>query len=366
MVSYAPGRIEVLGNHTDYNDGFVLSAAIDHGTCVAVSGSADGSCTVYAVDLEREVTFDIAAPSVSESEGWANYVKGVAALLPIPSRDHGFHATVTGDVPRGAGLSSSAALEVATGLALANLYGLTIAPLEMARIAQRAEHEYAGVRCGLLDQISSLYGAEHRLIMTDFRSLAVETVDLGEDLTFLIAQSGVRHALVDGEYNERRAACESAAAYFAMRCDHAVSALRDVSESDLETRGDDLDAIAYRRAAHVVGENRRVQQGREVLGRGDVQAFGALMFQSHESSRLNFENSCPELDLLVKAAAGIPEALGARLSGGGFGGGCVVLLRHEHLAAVSSALQDAFRSAYSRECAIIEMRPSAGAELLQH
>ena len=363
-AAYAPGRVEVLGNHTDYNEGLVLSAAIDRGTIVCVGPSTESRCRIIADDLGEEAGFDMGAPSRRDNQAWANYVIGVAAGLPVEDRSTGFHAVIAGDLPLGAGLSSSASLEISAALALCECYGLELDRMALARVAQAAEHDYAGVRCGLLDQISSLYGEEGHLVLTDFRSLQVGTISVPSGLALLVCDTHASHALVDGEYNERRANCEKAARQFAAVCGQPVAALRDVSPDDLTRHAAAIDNLALRRATHIVGENERVARGRDALIGGEVGEFGSLMFASHESSRQNFENSCAELDQLVATARTLPGVYGARLSGGGFGGSIIVLLGEEAVGSVSSSLQNAYHDAFSSDCSALPIRLSAGARIV--
>lgn len=365
VAAMAPGRVEVLGNHTDYNEGFVLSAAINYGTRFLVAPSGDTTCRIVAGDLMKEVAFDVATPTARTADTWANYVIGVlAGLQKYGDTPSGFNSLFLGNIPRGAGLSSSAALEVSAGLALAALYGIDVAPLTMARIGQQAEHEFAGVKCGLLDQVSSLFGSRNALVMTDFRSLDVETLPLGHDAAFLMCNTRAKHALVDGEYNERRDHCERAAAFFAGALDHPVQALRDVSWAEWQMHSSAMDPVTARRAAHPIGETERVREGRRQLAAGNLAGFGQLMFESHASSVDNFANSCKELDTIVNAARGIPGALGARLSGGGFGGSVVVLVHPRDTATVSHAINVVFEREHGHPCEIAVITPSDGALLL--
>ena len=365
LISYAPGRVEVLGNHTDYNEGYVLSAAIDHGTFFAIAKNGTKECRLVAGDLMKEVRFDVATPAPSAEDTWSNYCKGVlAGLLPRGGIDVGFNALFFGDVPQGAGLSSSAALEIATALAIAGLYAIDVPKIDFAKIGQRAEHTFAGVKCGLLDQISSLYGAAGKLVKTDFRTLDVENVELGGGCVLLVCKSGATHALVDGAYNERRADCEAAAAYFKAKLNHPVTALRDVSWAEWEALKDGLPDRVARRAAHPIGEDERVVAGSVMLAAGDVAGFGRLMFESHRSSVVYFENSCEELDALVDAAKKADGVLGARLSGGGFGGSVVVLVEKARAAAAAASISADYASRYGRACEILFIEPSQGAGIV--
>jgi galactokinase len=366
VAAYAPGRIEVLGNHTDYNEGFVLSAAINFGTFFVAAPAPDETCRLVAGDLMEEVRFPAGAPRPSPDSTWANCVKGVfAKLAERGGITSGFNGMFLGNVPLGAGLSSSAALEITAGLALAELYGIEIPALELAKIGQAAEHEFVGVRCGLLDQITSLHGRGNALVLTDFRSLAVEHVPLGDDACFLICNTRARHSLVNSEYNERRARCEEATRFFASVLPHPVRALRDVSLKEWETWFGRMDAVTARRAAHVIGEDERVLQGRTYLSEGRLREFGRLMYDSHESSQNNFENSCRELDVLVEAARANPKVIGARLSGGGFGGSAVALVHPGDAGSVSDDLGRRYDQTFGHPCEILVIRPSAGAAILK-
>ena len=366
VLAYAPGRIEVIGNHTDYNEGFVCSAAINYGTFFAVARRDIKECRLVAGDLMKEVGFCICCAETTLTDPWANYVKGMldGGLCDRSPAAFGFDGMFLGNIPLGAGLSSSAALEVSSGLALAKLYGIPIDRLEMAKIAQHAEHHFAGVKCGLLDQITSLFGEEGMLVETDFRTLDVTHVPLGKEACFLMCNTHVSHALVDGEYNRRRVSCEEARDYFAKVLPHPVSALRDVTLAEWQAHHAGLADVVARRAAHPIGENERVLAAAKALQANDLAAFGDLMFASHESSRLNFENSCPELDCLVDTARKIPGVLGARLSGGGFGGSVVVLVHTRAAETAGVALANAYAAAFGQPCDVRLIRPSAGAAVL--
>ncbi|QHI68911.1 galactokinase [Tichowtungia aerotolerans] len=363
--AWAPGRIEVVGNHTDYNEGTVLSAAIDRGHAFCISKSDKPGIRLLAVDVDQVAEFDTSDMEKVSGAGWANYVKGVFFYIqeitgePIDAID----CTFFGSIPMGAGLSSSAALEVASATAVLNLIGKTLDLKEVAKLCQKAEQKFAGTNCGLLDQFSSIFGRHHGLIHSDFRSLEVSGVDLPDDIEFLVVNPKVQHSLADSPYNERRERCEQAAEELAKRIDHPVSALRDVSWEEFEQFKGQIDPGAAKRAAHVVGEITRVEQGVEQLKSGDLTAFGAALFESHQSSIENFENSCPELDVVVGAAreAG---ALGARLSGGGFGGAAIVMVREADAKATGETIS-ALCAEKGITPEILTVIPSAGAEVIQ-
>lgn len=366
VIAYAPGRVEVLGNHTDYNEGYVLSAAINYGTFFAAAPAVGAGCRLIAGDLMAEVPFEVSSPQRTTENGWANYCKGVlAGLQEVGPTPHGFDAMFLGNIPLGSGLSSSAALEMATGLTLARLFGMQVDTARMARIGQKAEHTFAGVKCGLLDQISSLCGKSGTLVETDFRTLAVKNVPMGDDACFLVCNTHAKHALVDGEYNARRHDCEVAAAHFAKVLPHPVTALRDVSFAEWQAHKRGLEARAAARAAHPIGENERVLNGAAMLSQGNLAAFGKLMFESHESSRHYFENSCEELDVVVDACRRIRGVLGARLSGGGFGGSVVALVEPAAAERIGGEISAAYAERFGSPCDVRVITPSDGAHLVQ-
>jgi len=373
VAVFAPGRIEVLGNHTDYNEGFVLSAAIDLGTCFLAAPVTTETCRLVAADMAKEAQFKVSDLKPASENSWANYVKGVLAglLAAGGKKSTGFNGLFLSNLPLAAGLSSSAALEMSSGLALSTLYGMDIKKLDLARIGQKAEHEYVGVKCGLLDQISSLFGKDGALVMTDFRSLEIRNIPLGgkqgsdsSSPCFVVCNTGVKHTLVDSEYNERRASCEKAAAFFKSAVDHPVAFLRDVSWDEWKRLSPRMDPVAAKRSAHIIGENTRVLRGAELLSAGKSKEFGRLMFESHESSRTYFENSCPELDFLVDTAKTVPGVLGARLSGGGFGGCALMLVESRSAEQVGKTLTSAYEKKFNRPCGCKAVRTSGGARLL--
>lgn len=365
LLAYAPGRVEVLGNHTDYNEGRVLSAAIDRGTGFALRPRRDAECRLTAGDLMRTIAFSLDALTPRTSDTWANYVIGVlAGLAARKPFDRGFDALFFSDLPLGAGLSSSAALEMSAALALQTLNGVSLDRLSLARIGQAAEHQFAGVKCGLLDQVTSLFGRAGSLVMTDFRTLDVTLEPFPPTLGLLMCNTHAKHALVDGAYNARRHDCERAVAFFAERLDHPVTALRDVSRREWEAYHAALEPRVARRALHPIGEIERVAEGASQLRTGDVAGFGALMFDSHESSRQCFENSCPELDCLVERARELPGVLGARLSGGGFGGSVVVLLRSDAADTTAAALRQTYAARFGQACDTRLLACADGARLL--
>ncbi len=321
IATYAPGRAELLGNHTDYNEGYVLAIAVDRGTTLTGRTRDDRMLELTSRDLTEQVRIDLDQLAAEKVAAWSRYTLGVVDVfrrqgLPLG----GFTAEITSTLPMGAGLSSSASLENAAVLFLLQAFGGTLPPIQMAQFSQMAEHDFVGVRCGLLDQLASLMSHANHATFIDCRTFAVRHLPLSDHVSFVLAQSGVKHSLVAGEYNERRSDCEAAARAL------GVKALRDATTAQLIERRCELPDRIYKRARHITGENERVLAGSQALEAGDLAAFGKLMYESHESSRVFFENSCPELDALVETARHTPGVYGARLSGGGFGGATINLV----------------------------------------
>ncbi len=364
-ISYAPGRIEVLGNHTDYNAGTTFSCAINMGHCFCISASDKPGVRLTAGDLRDTIEFDPSSSAALEKKyQWANYVKGVMHYL----RDFGVEidgvdCTFLGSIPMGAGLSSSAALEVATAYAVLGYTGKEIDKIDIAKIGQRAEHEFAGCSCGLLDQFSSIYGIHHGLIHSDFRSLETYPVKLPDDVVFLMINPHVKHALAESPYNARRKSCEKAAAELNELVDYEVGALRDIKFEDFEALKGKIDPEAAQRATHVVGEIYRVEEGVKLLKDGKLEAFGQFLYDSHETSRTAFENSCEELDLVVEAARAA-GALGARLSGGGWGGSAVALVHAKDADAICEKIIESCKAKGLHPTAETII-PSAGATIVR-
>ena len=367
IVAYAPGRIEVLGNHTDYNEGYVFSAAIDKGTFFAVSASDDETCELTAADLMETAKFTVSTVAPAKEMTWQNYVTGTFNWLfdgnPAEAKK-GWKGMFLGNIPLGAGLSSSAALEMCTVLALSKLYGIEKDKTTMAKIGQKAEHTFAGCPCGLLDQASSMYGAEGALVKSDFRTNEFETVEMGPSVAFMMVKSNAKHALVDGAYASRRQACEDAAKYCASVLRKPVTHLRDVTMAEWVLYRGGLSETTAKRAVHPIGEDERVLQGASLLEKGDLKSFGALMYDSHESSRHWFENSCDELDTIVDAAKAIPEVYGARLSGGGFGGSCCLLVDPTAADKIAAAITKEYKAKYGDEPVCSLIKPSKGAYIV--
>jgi galactokinase len=346
----APGRVNLIGEHTDYNGGYVLPAAIDVSTRVAVRARADGLVRVHSLNLDAGDEFPLASldgPVAAGPAGWSRYVAGVARALRadgVPLA--GAELVIDGDVPLGAGLSSSAALEVAVGLALLGAAGAARAAPALALLCQRAENEYVGMRCGIMDQFVSACGRAGHALLLDCRSLDYRLLPLDVHAAgraaprLVICNSLVRHAHASGEYNRRRAECEAGVAHLARAA--RVESLRDLTAADLERAASGMDPVVLRRCRHVVSENARVLAAADALEAADFAAFGGLMAASHASLRDDYEVSCPELDLLVRLAAAAPGVFGARMTGGGFGGCTINLVAPGDVAAFVAQVGDGY------------------------
>lgn len=356
--AYAPGRVELLGNHTDYNQGVVLAAAIDRGTTVAGIARQDDHIILTSRSAGSRVHETLRTLSTHEEARWANYPLGVVdQFMRAGYVMRGFDAEVTGDVPLGAGLSSSAALEVATAGLLIKLHELRIPPLDVAKLCQRAENEFVGVRSGLLDQVTSVFGRADHLVYLDCQTEEIQLIPFPTGYALVIADSGVKHSLVSSLYNTRREECAAAADAL------GVETLREVTPDHLELAHGSVDDVLYRRAAHIVGENDRVWRAVNALQTGDAATIGALMNASHESSRTNFENSTPELDELVAIAQSLPGVLGSRLTGGGFGGGTVTLTTADEAPRVAEDLRERYVAKQGHRPATFVCRIADGAAI---
>jgi galactokinase len=328
--SFAPGRVELLGNHTDYNGGVVLSAAIDLGISARGQARSDEKIRLTSEGLSGVVNADL--ETLAPDDSWADYPLGVAKVLhdsgfPVA----GFEANFSSTLPLGAGLSSSAAIEVSMAVLLTRLFNFQVPAIDLARLCRKAENEYVGVSCGLLDQVSSIFGKKDHAIFLDCRAETVETFPFPPGIGLLIVHSGVKHALSGGEYNERRDQCFEAAEILGVR------ALRDATSEQLAAAV--MPSLVKRRAAHIIGENERVFQAIDHLKRHDAVALGKLMGESHRSSMENFENSTPELDALVEISSAQKGVYGARLTGGGFGGAIVALVSLSAIDEIAKAVE---------------------------
>ncbi|MDI1443479.1 galactokinase [Polyangium sp. 6x1] len=363
---FAPGRVNLIGEHTDYNDGFVLPVALELGVTVVAAPRDDRTIRVHSLDLDQTAELDLDRPGAGRTGRWVDYIEGIAHI--VDSRIHtlrGADLLVTGDVPHGAGLSSSAALEMATGFALLSLAGATVDRVALALAGQAAEHTFVGTRCGIMDQLVSACARAGAALLVDCRSLATEAVPLpAGPVAILVTDTRKKHALATSEYNTRRAECERGVALLGGALP-GIRALRDVTEEAFAENTSLLPDPILRRVRHVVTENARTQSAAQALRRGDIAAVGASFVASHRSLQHDYEVSCPELDALVDLAVAQPGVHGARMTGGGFGGSTVSLVDESALDAVMAAVRDGYRSRFGVEPGFLVTRGGAGAREIE-
>ncbi len=337
---FAPGRVNIIGEHTDYNDGFVMPCAINYGTSLALSPRDDQRVIVTASDFDGEVVeFDISASiPPAPNHHWSNYLRGVfQAFAERGAEIMGMNIAIAGNVPQGAGLSSSASLEVAVANAINEVFSVGLSPVEIALLAQHAENHYVGCNCGIMDQLISATGAAQSAQLIDCRSLEHKPVTLPEQLDVLVINSNVKRGLVDSEYNDRREQCEAVAKHFGVR------ALRDVSLAELNSAIGDLDDTLFRRARHVITENQRTLEAAQACANNDISTLSRLMRESHQSMRDDFEITVKEIDFIVDTIdAHIGSAGGVRMTGGGFGGCVVALVPSDAVAQITQLLDEQY------------------------
>ncbi len=373
ITARAPGRVNLIGEHTDYNDGFVFPAAIDREVVVAARRRDDRMVRLYSENFAEESTFDLDAfarvPAEKGAPTWSNYVRGIVRILLDAGHPlHGFEAAIGGNVPEGAGLSSSAAFEVSLLTALNALFGLGLPAKEIALLAQRAENQFVGVACGIMDQFISALGRRDHALLIDCRSLETRAVPLqleARGVAIAILDSGVRRGLVDSKFNARRGECEDAVRRLKTLLGRAeIRALRDVSPLEFNAVARELPDDIRARARHVISENERVLRGVEALEEGNLAIFGKLMNQSHQSLKDDFNVSIPQLDLLASLAQKVPGVLGARMTGAGFGGCTVNLVEVKALPAFRDTVLNAYRERAGLEATLWVCDAVDGASLI--
>jgi galactokinase len=326
----APGRVNLIGEHTDYNDGFVMPVALDFSTWARISPREDRRLHIYSENFSEEVEIDLDDPQLAARGHWSDYPIGVAVVLERAGHHlRGARLELSGEVPIGSGLSSSAAVEVATACALVASSGLQIDKRELARLCRQAENEFVGARVGIMDQFISLFGQAQHALLLDCRSLEFRLLPLPDNVRLIICNTMVKHTLASSAYNERREQCEAAVRHLA-RFLPQVTALRDVTIEQLDEYRAGLSDVVYRRCRHVITENARVVAAGDALAHGDLQQFGKLMTASHQSLRDDYEVSSDELDLMVELAQQVAGVYGARMTGGGFGGSTINLVAADH------------------------------------
>ena len=358
----APGRVNLIGEHTDYNHGFVFPSAIDFHTQVAIAARQDQRLLIYSESYRESAEVDLANPSVSSRKHWSDYVVGVAVMLKKAGYSiSGANILIDSNVPLGAGLSSSAALEVAIGLSLLGIAGLGVDRKQLALLCQRAENEFVGARCGIMDQFVCSHAKSDTVLLLDCRSLDYQLLPFDPKFELVACNTMVKHELASNEYNHRRAECEEGVRRLAKVLPN-VRALRDVKLSELERHRNELTDVIYKRCHHVISENERVIQAANCLKGNDMRGFGKLMGASHCSLRDDYEVSCLELDVMVEIASKIEGVFGARMTGGGFGGCTINLVRSEKVNSFCEEIASKYAHRIGQRPEIYVSHPVGGAE----
>jgi galactokinase len=373
IIVRAPGRINLIGEHTDYNGGYVLPAAIDKAVYFAVSPREDDECHFVAHDLNESFTVNLKELEKTNKYSWANYLMGVLDELQAHVRTtsnvkrqtlKGINLTFGGDIPSGGGVSSSAAIENGIGFAVNELFNLGLSRIELLKISQRAENNFVGMKCGIMDMFASMMGKENAVIRLDCNSLKYEYFPFNApDYRLVLCNTMVKHSLVDSEYNTRRAECEEGVALF-QKYDPSVKTLRDVKISVLRKHKTELRPVVFKRCKYVIEEITRVEKACKALKKNDLATFGKLMFQTHAGLQNEYEVSCKELDFLAEKARHTEGVLGARMMGGGFGGCTINLVRTDAIEAFIAAMKAAYLAAFNIDLPCFITTPKNGVEVI--
>jgi len=364
LLVRSPGRVNLIGEHTDYNMGFVMPAAIDKAIYFAVSPRIDNRCMLYAADMKDGFEFAADRPAFSE-KGWPNYLMGVVDQLNKTGHAvSGFNCVFGGDIPMGAGLSSSAAVEAGLAFALNHIFNLNLDKLTLVKTAQAAENKFVGVNCGIMDQYINIFGEAGTVLRIDCRSLIHEYFPFDyKNISIVLFNTNVSHALASSEYNLRRQECTNGVAVL-KQAFPGTQSLRDVSVSQLMSCKNDMDPVVYRRCKYAVEENARLLEAGEVLKRHDLKRFGELMHETHEGLSKDYEVSCPELDYLVELTKENPKVYGARMMGGGFGGCTINLIENEEIEAISAAISEKYTDKFGLHMDTYVTRISNGTAII--
>lgn len=359
-VFRSPGRINIIGEHTDYNEGFVLPAGVDKEIVMVLGANSTDTCNVYSLDQDEEVTFTF-SEYLSVKEEWAKYIIGIVdQLLKSGHRIGGFDCVFGGDIPIGAGMSSSAALECATLFGIDQLFSLSLGKLDMALMAQRAENQFVGVNCGIMDQFASVFAEKNKAIKLDCRDLTYEMYSLDlEGYQFVLVDSMVKHSLASSEYNVRRAECEEGVAFLNSRYP-AVKSLRDASITQLESVKSDLNPGVFKRCHYIINEISRVSKAAEAMGKQDLKELGRLLYETHQGLQHEFEVSCEELDFLVDFTREREDVLGARMMGGGFGGCSINLVQMSRIEDFTLQVEKAYMKKFGQKPFVYQVYTEKG------
>ena len=360
VMIFSPGRINIIGEHTDYNDGFVFPAAVNKGIVAAIQKSNSNKSSAFAVDKEETIEFSLSNIKPSKQGSWENYILGVVAEIQNRSKIIGnFNIAFGGDIPGGAGMSSSAALENSVVYGLNEVFNLGLSKQEMILISQKAEHNYVGVKCGIMDQYASMYGIENNALLLDCRSVKSKPFVINfKDYELILINTNVKHSLSDSAYNDRRSVCESIASLL------SVKALRDATEYDLEAIKYQVTPENYQKALYVIQENNRAIQASKAMEIGDLKTLGKLIYASHSGLKNQYKVSCEELDFLVTQAKLNGHVLGARMMGGGFGGCTINLIEKTETESFKTFISEAYKKAFNKACSIYSVELSNGTHLI--
>jgi len=364
-VYRAPGRVNLIGEHTDYNEGFVMPAAINFSTFVAITKRDDQVIKIHSDVFKEEAEIDLAQDATPGRKHWSDYPLGVAIKLKEAGHNiSGANLLVHGEVPLGSGLSSSAAIEVSTGLALLDISGVEIDRLELAKICQKAENEFVGARTGLMDQFIACFGKADHAVMLDCRSLESRALPLPDEVKLVVCNTMVKHELATSEYNARREQCEEGVRILSQHLP-IVDSLRDVTPDDVERFRVELGKVVFKRCLHVTTENNRVLRAANALRDRDLKTFGKLMYESHQSLRDDYEVSCKELDVMVDLAKPIEGVFGARMTGGGFGGCTINLVAVDAVDEFTQTIKNGYAEATGKHPEVYVCSAADGAERVQ-
>ncbi|RIA09444.1 galactokinase [Flavobacteriaceae bacterium MAR_2010_72] len=360
LLVFSPGRINLIGEHTDYNDGFVFPAAVDKGIVAAIGKSHTLKSQACAFDKNESVEFSLNDIKPLSRGGWQNYILGVVAEIQNRSRIvDNFNLVFGGDIPDGAGMSSSAALENAVVYGLNEVFGLSLSKHEMILISQKAEHNYVGVKCGIMDQYASMFGVENNVLLLDCRTVKSKSFEIDfKDYELILINTNVKHSLSDSAYNDRRSVCESIASML------NVKSLRDATEYDLETIKDGVTPENYQKALYVIQEIERTVKASKAVEEGNLKALGELLFASHNGLQNQYKVSCEELDFLVTLAKLNGHVLGARMMGGGFGGCTINLIEKTETKSFKSFISESYKNRFNKVCSIYHVKLSNGTRLI--
>ncbi|WP_298878749.1 galactokinase [uncultured Polaribacter sp.] len=361
LLIFSPGRINIIGEHTDYNDGFVFPAAVNKGIAAAVQKSDSGSCTAIALDLDSTIKFELNKLKPSKEGSWENYVFGVVAEIQNRNKIIGdFNIIFKGNIPGGAGMSSSAALENSVVFGLNELFDLGLTKHEMILISQKAEHNYVGVNCGIMDQYASMFGIKDNALHLDCRTVESKPYKIDfKDHQLMLINTNVKHSLSDSAYNYRRSACESISELL------GIKALRDATEADLETVIDKVTPSNYQKALYIIQENARTIKAAKAIENNDLELLGSLIYQSHAGLSDQYKVSCEELDFLVTQAKKNKHILGARMMGGGFGGCTINLIANTEAKSFAETVSKAYKNKFGNECSVYFIELSEGTHIVK-